>query len=359
MKRATAPPRSYAVEPQVAQSSMSADVGTEVALAARSISLGQRLRASRSLGAAGALVLFTLIGIVETSTFLEGQIWVNITRDASFTAIVACFEALVIIGGGIDLSVGASFLAGAMTAGAIATAHGTGLAILGAAGVGIGIGLVNGILISVFGLSAIIVTLGTLFATTSVVTTLSGGATIGPLPNSFTIIGQATWGPVPVLCFYALAIALCAHVLLEHTAIGTAIRATGGNREAARALGLNPRGVSGATYVLAGLFASLAGMLEAANLGAASPTYGTDLELTVIAAVVIGGTSIYGSIGSIPGVVLGSLLLSVLTTGLVLLHINGNMQDFVVGVVIILAVAFDKLRTKRMFRIRRLAGRSA
>jgi ribose transport system permease protein len=355
MKRATVASRSYAEDPRVAGSPTPGEIGTDVAVASGSISLGQRVRASRSLGAGGALVLFTLIGILETSTFLKGQIWVNITRDASFTAIVACFEALVIISGGIDLSVGASFLAGAMTAGAIDTAHGVVPAILGAAGVGIGIGLVNGILISFCSLSAIIVTLGTLFATTSVVTTLSGGATIGPLPNSFTIIGEATWGPVPVLCFYALAIALCAHVVLEHTAIGTAIRATGGNREAARALGLSPRSVSAATYVLAGLFASLAGMLEAANLGASSPTFGTDLELTVIAAVVIGGTSIYGAIGSIPGAVLGSLLLSVLTSGLVLLHINGNMQDFVVGVVIILAVAFDRLRTQRMFRIRRLA----
>ena len=241
MKRAPAAPRSYTVEPQVDQSSLSTEVATDVALAERSISIGQRLKASRSLGAGGGSCPVHPVrhpGDVDVSRRPNlGQHY----RDASFTVIVACFEALVIISGGIDLSVGASFLAGAMTAGAIATTHGTGLAILGAAGVGIGIGLVNGILISVFNLSAIIVTLGTLFATTSLVTTLSGGATIGPLPNSFTIIGQATWGPVPVLCFYALAIALCAHVLLDYTAIGTTMHAPpGATAKPLAALGLDP-----------------------------------------------------------------------------------------------------------------------
>ena len=330
----------------------------EVDLASRSIPLAQRVKTSPSLPVVAAIVVFTIIGIAETSEFLNGQIWVNIIRDASFTAIVACFEGLVIISGGLDLSVGASFLAGAMTAGALSQAHGDALAIVGAGGVGIGIGLLNGLLISYLALSPIIITLGTLFATTSVVTTLSGAATIGPLSNSFTVIAEGTWGPIPVVVFYALGIAVCAHVMLEHSSFGTRIRATGGNRGAARALGLNPRRVSTAVYVLSGLFAAWAGLLEAANLGAASPTYGSDLELQVIAAVVIGGTSIYGAIGSMSGAVFGSILLSILATGLILLHINGTMQDFVVGVVIILAVGADQLRNKLMFRtsVRRMRG---
>ena len=320
-----------------------------IALPSRVLSPSQRLRSSPSVAAVIALVVFTLFGVTQTSLFVDGQTWVIILRDASYTAIVSCFEGLVMISGGLDLSVGSTFLAGAMVAGALSQGQGAVLPLLGVVGIGAGIGSVNGILISYFGLSSIIVTLGMMFAISSVILTVTGGLAI-TIPSGFAHIGEASWGPIPVVVFYALVVAVGAHLLLEYTPFGIRIRAAGGNKEAARALGLNPRNTSMIVYVLCGVFASLAGMLQATNLAAANTTYGSDLELQAIAAVVIGGTSIYGAVGSMPGAVLGALLLSVLSTGLIILHVNGEMQDFAIGVVIVLAVGFDRLRKLRRFR---------
>jgi ribose/xylose/arabinose/galactoside ABC-type transport system permease subunit len=128
------------------------------------------------------------------------------------------------------------------------------------------------------------------------------------------------------------------------------VRAVGGNREAANNAGINVRRVSTVVYTLSGLSAATAGMLMAARLGSGQPSIGTGFELQVISAVIIGGTSLFGGIGSIPGSVLGSLVLSILATGLVLMRIDPVLQDFVVGLIIIVAVGLDQLRRRRMFR---------
>jgi ribose/xylose/arabinose/galactoside ABC-type transport system permease subunit len=141
--------------------------------------------------------------------------------------------------------------------------------------------------------------------------------------------------------------------VLEYTTLGTQIRAIGGNREAASATGVNTQRLSTILYVLCGLFAALAGVLQASYLGAGDPTLGASLNLQAIAAAIIGGVSMYGSIGTVIGIVLGSVLLSVLTTGLILMRINPGMQDFVVGVVLIMAAGADRMRRQRMIRVSR------
>lgn len=322
----------------------------EVAAASQTLPFAQRVKASPSLAAVAATVVFSLIGIAETSQFLNGNTWINILQATSFTAIVACFESVVMISGALDLSVGSIFLAGAMGGGVLAEHHSLVTVFLGVVVIGCGIGLINGFLVSYLELNSIIVTLGMMFAVTAVVTTLSGGMSIGPFSPEMSDIGQATWGPIPVVIFYAIAVAVLAHIVLEYSTFGMRIRAVGGNRGAAAALGLNPRRALATVYVLSGLFAALAGLLQAANLGAANPTFGSDLELQAIAAAVIGGTSMYGAVGTIPGAVIGSILLGVLTTGLVVLHVNGTMQDFFIGVILILAIGFDRFRKTRMFR---------
>ena len=128
------------------------------------------------------------------------------------------------------------------------------------------------------------------------------------------------------------------------------MRAIGGNREASRNSGIDVRLLSTVVYTLSGLSAALAGVLMTARLGSGQPSIGNGMELQVISAVIIGGTSLFGGIGSIPGTLLGSLVLSVLTTGLVLLKIDPVLQNFVVGVIIIVAVGLDQVRRTRMFR---------
>jgi ribose/xylose/arabinose/galactoside ABC-type transport system permease subunit len=192
------------------------------------------------------------------------------------------------------------------------------------------------------------------------VSTASGGYSIGPLSSGFDNIGGGTLFHVPSLVFFALGIALLMHVLLEYTTLGTRYRTIGGNRDAAVALGLPVRRLTMFAYVLSGCLAAFAGVLQASNLGAADPSSGTDLELNVIAAVIVGGVSVYGAVCSVTGMVAGAVLLSSLTIALVLLHFSGTLQPCVVGIVLIAAVALDGLRRRKMFRfsIRSLAASS-
>jgi ribose/xylose/arabinose/galactoside ABC-type transport system permease subunit len=316
------------------------------------ISMRQRIKSSLALPVIVVIILITLGGAMVNTQFFQHSIWTLILESCSTAIIVACFEGLIMISGGIDLSVGSTYLAGAMM-GASVVYHGHSdlLAILAALGVGLGIGLVNGLLVNYVGISPIIATLGTLFVVEAAVQDISQGNPIGPLPERFTALGQTIWHTVPLLVIIALVFAALVHGMLEHTVIGPRIRAIGGNREAARALGLNPKIASTVLYVLMGAVAAFAGVLEAANLGAGDPTLGTNLELTVIAAVIIGGTSVYGAVGSIPGVVFGSILLALLVVGLVLMHWSGALNDLVLGAVLILAASIAQLRHARTFRM--------
>lgn len=312
----------------------------------------QRLLGSLSLPAILAIVLITFGGYTQSSAFLTKATWINILTTASFTGIVACFEGLVMISGGLDLSVGSSFLAGAMTsAWAVVHGHSIGFAILATFVVGGGVGLINGFLANYVGISPIIATLGTMFAVASVVQTLSGGMALGPTPDRFHSLGGGELLSVPYPVFIALGVAVVAHVLLEYTTFGPKLRGVGGNRGAMTNIGLNAKLLSTSVYVLCGAMASFSGLLQAANLGAGDPSFGGDLGLQAIAAVVIGGVSVFGAIGTVTGMVAGAILLSLITVAISLLHWSGTMQDFAVGSVMILAVSLDRLRRSQMFRL--------
>ena len=211
-------------------------------------------------------------------------------------------------------------------------------------------GLVNGVLINYASIPAFITTLGMLYAARSLVVYLTGGQPIAPLPDEFTAIARADMLGLPLLLFYAAAIVIVAQIVLQTTVFGGNVRAIGGNREAASNAGINVRGISTTVYTLSGLSAAFAGVLMSARLGSGQPSIGVGFELQVISAVIIGGTSLFGGIGSVFGSLLGSLVLSILTTGLILLHIDPVLQDFVIGVIIVVAVGIDQVRRRRMFR---------
>lgn len=333
------------------RSAHSSPVGTVVERASTALSMKDRFSRSLTLPVLLVIALIVVIGATQSHLFIDQATWTNVLRSASYPTIVVCFEGLIMIAGGLDLSVGSTLLAGAMISAEVANSGaGTLLAVLAALGVGAGVGLVNGVLTNWFMISPIIATLGTMFAVSAVVITLSHGLAIGPLPNGFVNFGNTSVGAIPGVFIYAIIIAAVVHIILERTTFGTKIRAIGGNREAANKLGLGTRVNSIMLYILSGAASAFAGMLQAANLGAGDPSFGADIELQAIAAAVIGGVSIYGAIGTVPGMVAGSILLSLITIGLVLLHIAGSMQDFVVGCVLIVAVAIDRIRTIRMFK---------
>jgi ribose/xylose/arabinose/galactoside ABC-type transport system permease subunit len=297
------------------------------------------------------MIAFVLYGMTQSDQFYNFQTWINILRNAAFTGMVASFASIVIVSGGLDLSVGSVFAAGAMSSAALAF-HGysTVTALVCGVLLGAGLGLLNGTLVNLFDIPAIIVTLGTLFGVRSLDVYFSQGNSIGPLPERFVSIAQGEVYGIPYLIFYAVLIGAIAHVILHYMNFGWDTRAIGGNREAARSMGISVRRVSVAVYILSGAAAALAGAFQAARLGSGSPGLGSGFELQVIAAAIIGGTSISGGIGTVPGALLGALLLSVLGTGLVLLRVDPALQDLATGIVLILASGLDQLRRKQMFR---------
>jgi ribose/xylose/arabinose/galactoside ABC-type transport system permease subunit len=297
------------------------------------------------------VVLFVAFGATQSSQFLSGATWINILRNAVFIAIVASFTTFVFVSGGLDLSVGSLFAVGAMGSAAL-IAFGIPIwaaIIFGTAAGGIA-GFVNGFLINYASIPPFITTLGMLYSARSLVVYFTGGQPISPLPDEFAAVARSTLFGIPLLLYYAAVVVLIAHILLQTTVFGGAVRAIGGNREASSNAGIDVRLVSTIVYVMSGISAAFAGVLMSARLGSGQPSVGISFELQVISAVIIGGTSLFGGIGSVVGSLLGSLVLSILTTGLILLRIDPVLQDFFIGVIIVVAVGVDQFRRRRMFR---------
>ncbi len=297
------------------------------------------------------MLLFVGYGATQSGQFVSGLTWINILRNAVFIAIVASFTTFVFVSGGLDLSVGSLFAVGAMASAALAAAGvPTWAAVLLGSFAGAGAGLANGLLINYASIPPFITTLGMLYAARSLVVYFTGGEPIAPVPDDFAAIAQGNFLGLPLLLYYAAAVVIIAQILLQTTVFGGTVRAIGGNREAASNAGINVRRISTIVYILSGLSAAFAGVLMSSRLGSGQPSVGVSFELQVISAVIIGGTSLFGGIGTVWGSLLGSLVLSILTTGLILLRIAPVLQDFVIGVIIVVAVGIDQLRRRRMFR---------
>lgn len=306
------------------------------------------------------MVVFVALGATQSDAFLQGATWINILRDASFTSIIAVFAAMVLISGGLDLSVGAVYVAAVMfTANLMDRGLPIGFAIIAGVGLGVVVGLLNGVIVNYARISPIIATLATLFAVRSLVDALTEGATLS-VPARFAALGKATFAGIPAIIFIAILVCVLAHVILTSTTLGWSIRAVGGNLNAAANVGLSVRRISITVYVMCAAAAALAGILQSMRLGSAPPNLGVGLELEVIAAAVIGGTSISGAIGTVPGAALGAVMLSVLNFGLILLRVDPNWQNFVIGCVLLLAAGLDQIRRRQLFRasIKSVAGKA-
>lgn len=287
------------------------------------------------------------------STFLTAANLLNVADQIAVIAIMAIGMTLVIIAGGIDLSVGsllalsavlATWLirefAGAADAGAFGMIVCCIAAILACAGVGFGTGL----LVTVFRLPAFIVTLGVMLIARATAEKITQGQSIFDLPEAFTWLGRGTLGIVPNAVVLMLMLYLAAHVLMTRTVLGRYIYAVGGNREAARLSGVPVRPVVVFVYAVSGALAGLGGIITASQLKSGAPTYGVMYELYVIAAVVVGGTSLSGGEGRIVGTLLGALVIAVIQNGMNLLGLRSWDQGIVLGVVIVLAVLLDRLK---------------
>jgi ribose transport system permease protein len=197
----------------------------------------------------------------------------------------------------------------------------------------------------------LIATLGMQFAARGLVSVITKGVPVYPLPKSFTSIEQLKlFGAVPLVVVIALLIAFLFHGILNHTPFGRFVYAVGGNEEAARISGINTGRVKFLVYLISSSLAALAGVLMAMRLGSGEAAVGSGYELTVICGAVIGGTSIIGGAGTIFGAILGGLFMEVLTNSLTLMHISVYWQQLVVGTILILAVMLDQYKRDLMLR---------
>ncbi|MEL6962727.1 MAG: ABC transporter permease [Pseudomonadota bacterium] len=302
------------------------------------------------------LVLMAVFAILEPR-FLSSLNLFNVMRQVSIFGLLAIGMTFVILTRGIDLSVGsllafAGLVAAAVAkggfesrfaVGAEAEAAGFGwpLALLAAITVGVLAGGLQGLAITKLKVPPFVVTLGGMSAFRGAALLFAGGGPISGFDEGYRWWGQGYIGAVPVPVIIFLTFAVLAHILLRYTRFGRRVYAVGGNPEAARLSGLNVDRVTLQVYLIIGFMAGLGGFVLSARLNSAEAVAGLTYELTVIASVVIGGTSLFGGIGTIFGTVIGTLLIGVLLNGLVLNNVSSYVQQIIIGIIIVLAVAFD------------------
>ncbi len=332
---------------------------TEVDLSAKGpaaarVTWPKRVLTAKETGVFLALVCMCVFLAFATESFLTTTNLLNVGRQISLLGIMAVGMTFVLVAGEIDLSVGSTYaLAGLATGMLIITGWPLLPALILGLMIGASIGLINGLMSTYGRLPSLIATLGMLSIVRGSALLLTDGQPVtvnernGADPDvlaSFEFMGQGyLLGIVPMQLVFFIIVAAIGWLILSRTAFGFRVFAVGGSAKAARVSGIHVNSVKVWAFVIMGVLAALAGILSMAFLpsGQAGRT-GLGLELDVIAAVVVGGASLSGGIGTIPGTVLGVLIIGVLRNGLVLMGVSPFMQEVMIGLVIIIAVAIDK-----------------
>ncbi|GLW61911.1 ribose ABC transporter permease [Actinomadura rubrobrunea] len=302
---------------------------------------------SQRFGLAIAFLLLVAVFAAVSPEFRTLGNFFDVTRQVAVTAILAAGATLVILTGGIDLSVGSLVGLTALVSVA-ASAHGLPpvVALLLAVAAGAFVGLVNGALIARAGLSAFVVTLAALTWLRGVVYVGTSGGAVFTKDAWFAFFGQGAVAGVPMPALITLAVFAGCGLLLRRSVFGRHVVAVGANAEAARLTGVSVPRVLTRVYVISGVCAGIAGVIVGARLQSAVPDLGGGYELQAIAAVVLGGTSLSGGRGGIGGTLLGAMLIAVLVNGMTLLNVSSYYQLIIQGAVIVAAIALDRLRLR-------------
>lgn len=296
------------------------------------------------------LVLFIVMSICSPN-FLKWSSMMNILRQSAVLGILAVGQALVIMAGGIDLSVGAMMALGGCVMAVAHTQWGLTpvLAVLLGIALSTFIGLLNGLLTAKIGLFDFIATLGTQTAANGLALIVTAGLPISGLPMSMIVVGgRAMPNGMPYSVFVLVAVLVVGWILLEKTTFGRNVLAIGGNKEAARVSGINVDATKILANALSGLFAGIAAFVLVGRLNSANALMGTNYELNSVASVVIGGTSINGGEGSMTGTLIGLLTIGTLNCGMDLLGFSTAWQKITLGIVIVGVVTMDNYRRKSM-----------
>ena len=295
----------------------------------------------------GLVVILAVFGALVPGFFAERNL-INILQQSSINACLALGMTLVIISGGIDLSVGpTAAIAAVISASLLVAGVPVPLAIAAGLGIGMVCGFVNGILVAYVGLQPFIVTLGTLSTYRAIALIYTGGNPVLGLPPEFrALFNSAVMGvPAPVLIVGV--VTLIAWIALQKTPFGEYLLAVGGNEEAAYIAGVPIARTKIAVYVISGLLAALASLILIGRLGAAEPILGNLWELDAIAAAAIGGASLMGGKGSIVGTILGAIILGAMRNGLTLMNVQSFYQLLATGLIILAAMMIDRVTRGR------------
>ena len=304
-------------------------------------SIGKRITSFPQFGILVVFIgLIIILCIASPASFMTGDNFISVLRQAAAQMVVAIGMTFVLILGGIDLSVGSvANLCGTLSAGFIAKAGmDMGLSIVLALLIGLGLGIVNGIVIAKLKIQPFITTLAMMSTAKGISLLYSGGLPISGLPAEYMNIGRGYVGIVPISVIIMIAVIAIVWIVLAKTKFGRRVYAAGGNEECARLSGIKVDRVKIQVYAICALTAALTGIIYTARLASSQPTMADGLELDAISAVCLGGTSLSGGRGYILGTILGALFLTFLTNGLNIVGVSSYWQQILKGIILVVAV---------------------
>lgn len=296
-----------------------------------------------------ALCTFLSINPSTSNSFLASKNIFNVLRQISTNLYLACGMTMVIILGGIDLSVGSIIaLSGCISAGCVARYNlPLPVALLIGISIGLMIGMLNGTIVAKTTIPPFIVTLATMNIVKGLAYVYTGGSPVRVVTKEWQFLGAGYIGPIPTPVIILIAVLIVTAILMNKTKFGRHMYAVGGNQQAAQFSGINVAKVKFWVHAYSGLMAGLAGVVLASRMYSGQPTAGDGAEMDAIAAVVVGGTSMAGGYGKIGGTIIGALIIGILNNGLNLMNVNSFWQYVVKGSVILLAVYIDYIRNKK------------
>lgn len=314
----------------------------------------QERKLAARLNSLGLLLVLFLVGLVLTllsPRFLSVDNLMNVASQAAINSIVSIGMFMTILTAGIDLSVGSVLALSTMFMALLSRKLGLDpyLSMGACLIMGALLGLVNGLMLTKLNLPhPFISTLGMMNIGRGLALILTAAAPISLFPQPIQFLGNSFAGPVPVSFILAAILYVLVHLFLTRTTAGRYIYAVGGNKEASRLSGINVNAILNTVYTVSGFTAALAGLVLVGRVNAAYPLAGQGYELNAIAAVIIGGASFFGGVGSIGNILIGVLFIATLQNGMNLLNVDSNFQSVVIGALIIIAVALDVLRQRAM-----------
>lgn len=294
------------------------------------------------------VAIFIILSFLSDS-FLTVQNMLNLTRQASFNGLLAIGMTFTVMTGGIDLSVGSIMAMSALAAATFSTTNSalvlpTGVAIAVGLAVGALAGLVNGLIITKGSVPPFIATLATQMVFRGACLVFTNGQPITSYIESYKWLGQGYILGIPVPVYLYLVLVLVSVYLLHYAKFGRHVYAVGGNPQAARASGLNIHKIAIATYIISGVLAAFSGIALSSRVNATSPILGQTYESDAIAAAVMGGTSFTGGVGTIPGTIVGTFIIAMISNGLDMMGVSSYYQQIVKGVIILIAVLADSMK---------------